>query len=375
MPVVQPEVTGEAVGRGRIVELDGLRAFAILPVLVFHLGPTQGPLAGVQPLSKLGWMGVDLFFVLSGFLITSILVGSAGKPNYYRNFIARRALRILPLYYGCVVVFTIMTYYASDGEAWKSFARWGGPGWFLCYVGNIRAAMLNELPVAALGFVPLWSVQVEEQFYLLYPVLVALCSFRTLRRVLAGCVVAALVLRSFTLIQFPVSGEVARFVLMPLRMDALALGGLVALANREGRLRSYKTLCRWCLLGGGVALCCIIVFAGPTQFSAAMQSIGYTLIAAVFASVLVLVLVAEKKRPAILRWAPLVYTGQIAYGLYILHTPAQWIVRTAASQVVQCERGGTLHFLLAMSASYVAAAISWKFFESRILALKERFVE
>src|ERR1039458_8422018 len=132
MPVVQPEVRGEQVGVARIVELDGLRAFAILPVLVFHLGPTQGPLAGVQPLSKLGWMGVDLFFVLSGFLITSILVGSAGKPNYYRNFIARRALRILPLYYGCVVVFTIMAYFGPDREVWISFMRWGGPGWFLC---------------------------------------------------------------------------------------------------------------------------------------------------------------------------------------------------------------------------------------------------
>jgi peptidoglycan/LPS O-acetylase OafA/YrhL len=104
-----------------------------------------------------------------------------------------------------------------------------------------------------------------------------------------------------------------------------------------------------------------------------MQSIGYTLIAVLCACGLVLVLVAEKRSKAILRWAPLVYTGEIAYGLYILHTPAQWIARTIASQVVKCERGSTLHFVLAMLASYAAAAISWKFFESKILRLKEHF--
>src|SRR3569623_1080857 len=138
----------------RVRELDGLRGIAILLVLLKHGGINAEtftadthsamslPTHGVHWLFNAGWMGVDLFFVLSGFLITGILVDTAGRVHYYRNFIVRRALRIFPLYYA----FLIITLLSSP-----SMARDDVP-WFLAYLGNVRLFLINSwLPLAALG--------------------------------------------------------------------------------------------------------------------------------------------------------------------------------------------------------------------------------
>jgi peptidoglycan/LPS O-acetylase OafA/YrhL len=95
----------------RVPELDGLRGIAILLVLLFHFTPTAGPLFFLAHVFQAGWIGVDLFFVLSGYLITGILVDSVGRAHYYRNFIIRRALRIFPMYYACLALYAVLTYY------------------------------------------------------------------------------------------------------------------------------------------------------------------------------------------------------------------------------------------------------------------------
>ena len=128
----------------RSLELDGLRAFAILPVLMFHFKPTTGVLEWLGPLCNRGWIGVELFFVLSGYLITGILVDSAGRPNYYKNFIVRRALRVLPLYYLYLAV-TLFAIHLRPSIL-QDMANWGGLKWYAFYAGNIRMACRGTGP-------------------------------------------------------------------------------------------------------------------------------------------------------------------------------------------------------------------------------------
>ena len=140
-----------AVRPRRILELDGLRAFAILPVILHHCYPFHGPFAWTGFVGEAGWMGVDLFFVLSGFLITGILVDAVSQPHYYRNFIIRRSLRIFPLYYAALTLFTLAAW-KGGGEQWAEMKQWG-IGWFVFYVGNLRASWLNAFP-PVFSFVP-----------------------------------------------------------------------------------------------------------------------------------------------------------------------------------------------------------------------------
>ena len=111
----------------RIPELDGLRGIAILLVLVFHFSPKTGPLFYLGPAFQFGWIGVDLFFVLSGFLITGILLDSVGRHAYYRNFIVRRTLRIFPLYYAGLILYCVLSYYPDADSMARFLGRGRGP--------------------------------------------------------------------------------------------------------------------------------------------------------------------------------------------------------------------------------------------------------
>jgi peptidoglycan/LPS O-acetylase OafA/YrhL len=364
-------VSSSSAGR-RVRELDGLRAFAILPVMFYHFAPSRGPLAWLGGLSSVGWTGVDLFFVLSGFLITGVLLDSKGKSHYYRDFIVRRALRILPLYYLCLIAFTAATYYHPDRSVWIQFQEWGGVGPYFGFAGNIVAAIQNEHP-PVFSFIPLWSLQVEEQFYLLYPLLVATVSPTTLRRVLLAAVVAAPLLRLALVLAGPQT-QIATYVLMPCRMDSLALGGLIAVQLRLGGLGfSSKTMWRTFVFFAG---CCALLFVTVSTWERhhLVRSIGFSLIGLAYAALLAAVLHSPKSPAAwICRNRFLIYTGQISYGLYLLHGPVAWLTRTAISKFYPVAIGDSINLVISLAVSYAAAALSWHLFETRILRLKDRF--
>src|SRR6266704_2509367 len=157
--------------------LDGVRGIAILLVMFFHF-------ANMKPASKIdgyfyafthyGWSGVDLFFVLSGFLITGILVDARGSPSYFKAFYARRALRILPAYYGFLfVIFVVLPLLGLGAGANYMLAR-QHQGWYWLHLTNVMMA-IGEIP--GHGSNPstrFWSLAVEEQFYFLWPAIVAL---------------------------------------------------------------------------------------------------------------------------------------------------------------------------------------------------------
>jgi peptidoglycan/LPS O-acetylase OafA/YrhL len=361
----------------RIVELDGLRAFAIIPVILHHCWPAGNRTSFV---GEAGWMGVDLFFVLSGYLITGILLNAVRGKNGYRDFLARRALRIFPLYYLCLGLFTAVAVLRSDQASWEAMKAWGGVHWFFVYLGNLRAAWMNDLP-PVLSFATLWSLQVEEQFYLLFPIAVALFSIENLRRFLTGCIILAPLLRS-AMVLFAPHGAVAGYVLMPCRMDALALGGLLAILfrRRSSKLpRASQARLAFIISAVTVAgIFCAALWRQPsgTAYDPLMRSVGYSAVDFTCASLLCWILLSPASNLArMLRIRALVYTGQIAYGLYLLHEPASWLARKLIGNVagITVETHSALSVPITFAASFLVAGLSWRFFESPFQALKKRF--
>lgn len=347
----------------RLTELDGLRALAILPVIFHHCYPDNW--GWMSAIGRSGWLGVDLFFVLSGYLISGILMDTVESPHYYRNFIYRRALRIFPLYYGCLAAFTMATRF---GSRWAEMQHWGGVGWFVVYLGNIRTAWVGDLP-PVFSFQPLWSLQVEEQFYLLYPGVVLFLSRASLRRILILCVFVAPVFRLLLVLYVPAS-QMGAYVLTPCRMDALAMGGLVAIMKRSRE--SQPNLARVRLLG---LVCGALVAALLAVGHPLATKLSYSAAGMASACILCTVMFRpERKFAAVLRWKPFVYTGQIAYGLYLLHAPASWAARSIVGRFTGTRIDGhsALSVPITFAAAFVVAGISWRFFEAPILRFKDR---
>ena len=220
--------------RFHVRALDGVRGLAIAMVLLYHGWTFRGDGDvgwAINQVRVIGWAGVDVFFVLSGFLITGILVESKGEPGYWRNFLIRRGLRIFPLYYAVLLLLLgaglALGRAGVTGGAAGELVRGLGNMWVnFLYVTNFAIASWGE------DRVPLdtaWSLAIEEQFYLLYPALVLALSVRGLRRALVAMVIAAPILRVLVFRHGP-QPVLGPYVLPFCRMDALAVGALVRLA-------------------------------------------------------------------------------------------------------------------------------------------------
>ena len=355
----------------RIAELDGLRGIAILLVLVFHYAPTSGPLRYLGDVFGIGWTGVDLFFVLSGFLITGILLDTVGRPHYYRNFIVRRSLRIFPLYYACLLLYGVLSFVPAPIR-WKDFLGIGDGWWYVTYLGNIQVFLKNAWPGAAI-LTPLWSLQVEEQFYLSFPLLVWATKRKTLARILLGSVIGALVIRIALVLAMP-KNLMGTYALMPCRMDALAMGGLVAIAARE---RPEWLKARWIGWATGLAaatflLICLLVNSSP--WSGWMRTIGYSAIDLAFTGVLVMLMGwRERHLLRLCRVRFLMWVGTISYGLYLLHIPAENISHHWLAPWLGIPHSSSTEFFLMIALAMAMAWISWTVFESPILRLKSLF--
>ncbi|PWU05295.1 MAG: hypothetical protein C5B51_14910 [Terriglobia bacterium] len=355
----------------RVSELDGLRGIAILLVLFFHFTPASGPLFFLAHFFQTGWMGVDLFFVLSGYLITGILLDSVGHPHYYRNFIIRRSLRIFPLYYACLVLYCFLTFFPTPIRV-HDFLGVGGASWYLFYLGNLKAFLQNAYPAAAI-LTPLWSLQVEEQFYLSFPFIVSAVSRRRLGVILAASVLLALVLRIGLVAAMP-ANKLGTYLLMPCRMDALAMGGLIAVAQRECPEQLRRRWIGWLTACAAATFVLVCLRATVTPWSDLMRTLGFTAIDLAFAG-LVVILVSWR-RPfllALCRTRPLVYIGTISYGLYLLHIPALTVVRRWITPALKIAPDGSAQLFVSMAVAIAAASVSWWVFESQILKLKNRF--
>lgn len=360
--------------RGQIEELDGLRGIAILLVLFHHFWPREGALTAWAEVARLGWVGVDLFFVISGFLITGILLDTRSDPGYFRNFYWRRALRILPLYYaflfGCFAVIPM----AQGGPYFQSeFVREAGsPLWYLFYLGNLREAWTGLTPPHFLG--PLWSLAIEEQFYVLFPLLVASLSREGLRKALIGLLLFAPLFRLATLGLFE-ANEKFQYVFTLSRVDVLALGGLLAIRVREPGVANHRSLARrwaWLLLAA-----CAVAFAlgGLDRVRPFCRILGYSLVGLTCLALVAWTVYARTEAgTGWLRLPGLRYLGRICYGIYLLHRPAEIAVLKVSGKLgLPWGPEPVVLMLLKVLAAVAVASLSWYLFESQFLRFKKAF--
>lgn len=363
---------------GRLRVLDSLRGVAILLVLAYHFAPqvpTERALghAGAS-LLQIGWVGVDLFFVLSGFLITGILLDGERTPGAMLRFYGRRALRILPLYYAALaVLLLIAATMRATGAASGGFT---GPGatllaeqtWYWLHAANV--AIARDAQWAGHSWVQhFWSLAVEEQFYLVWPCVVLLVPRRRLPHVIVGVVIAALLAR----VAFVASDHVvAAYVLMPARADALAIGALLAVLWRMPARHALVTrVATWLVPLSGAALLAIIVAGGADGHGVLMASLGYTQWALLFGAVLWLGVAGPPTWLERQRW--LHWTARYSYGLYVVHFPLRhWLAGhgLAANDFVARYgdvAGTALGFAVGVLASLALAVPLWHLFERPVM--------
>ena len=384
MPALHPPDARSATALpAHLPTLDGVRAIAIVGVLLYHatLGLRAEGAAGsaLLTLAGAGWMGVDLFFVLSGFLITGILLETKGSDGYYRTFAVRRALRILPVYYAALLLLLLGSLLLRGALAAEGAALREAQGWYWLHAANLLVARHGFTPLMHTGH--FWSLAVEEQFYLAWPLVVALCSVDRLRRACVALIVGALAVRIALVWHAGESFVESAYVLPIARLDALALGAwLAVVARAPGGLEAAWPRVRALGLLGVALLAAHWALTGTLQWGPwPMQTLGYT--AAALASVAVVAAAARATGwlRTVLASGPLRYVGRRSYALYVVHFPLIWIAshaglsRRAAGRFVGSEpAGAVLWTLLLVAASVLLAEASWRAIERPCLALKDR---
>ena len=357
--------------------LDGLRGLAILLVIPHNADITvpvlHGPFAFITVLIDRGWVGVELFFVLSGFLITEQLYRSRRAVNYFGGFYARRVLRIVPLFIAAVVLALLLTrVLASRGQAQPHT-----PAWVL-WLGILMINWTEPLGMGIPGFPQFWSLALEEQFYLIWPVAVRVFASRLLA-LSVGIAAAALAVRTLMLLFGASTSMVYMWTIS--RMDALAFGAVAALIVQRWRVRGgVPAPWRWIAAGFGVALLGALLSQLYATGTWPTQTVGFTCLG--LACMLILLgAVANDFSPrphpvlAVLRSRPLVAVGRYSYGMYVFHIffaifAAAWIKRIAASfgdaRMIACA-------LLMLALSYGAGFLSYHLYEKHFLRLGRRY--
>ena len=365
----------------RILVLDGIRGLAIALVLVWHFVAvplSESSLPVLRFLSRVtlqSWSGVDLFFVLSGFLIGGILIDAKGSEHYFRTFYIRRAFRILPIY-----VVACLAYFPVSRLAISGFQGAIKPAmpWF------IYATFTQNFWLASgrwhVWLSPTWSLAIEEQFYLTLPLLVLLVPAKRLWEVAAAGVITVLAFRTIAYLHFyPAWSNVAFYVLSPFRADGLFLGVLAAILVRNPERLGYVRKQRRALILTATALCGVLAFftwKGWGVLSAAMSTAGYSILAAFYLILLLLTLTSDGWLKRIFTWRELRWLGTIAYGLYLIHVPALDL------SFRLFEHGGPrlahavdlFPLTIALGGSLLLAHLSWTLFESRLVRYGHRFV-
>jgi peptidoglycan/LPS O-acetylase OafA/YrhL len=362
---------------GRLPALDGVRGLAILAVFLFHYatGVTlQSPfLRDATIPCRLGWSGVDLFFVLSGFLITGILWDTRSDRNYYKNFYVRRSLRIFPIYYlllGTLVLLTPIIH-----------AHWSvGHLLIAAYLTNYAFLLSPGLAQISplIQITHLWSLAVEEQFYSLWPMVVRRC--KRARSLLTTCVILcvfALVLR-LSIYAIGWISYTAAYTSLFCRMDSLALGAALAVLVRTCWRTTIQSYAPAALIVFG-ALTSVWFLANRTtdRMHPAIATVGYSLLALTYATLVASILDENSLIHRVFCGAWLRTLGKYSYGLYLIHfvlQPTLECGKTACIYITHSRVAGLLlHLILSLAVCIALAWMSFRFIEEPILRLKSRF--
>ena len=363
----------------RVPALDGMRGIAILLVLIAHGMPFIQPAPGSILLRLLifGWCGVDLFFVLSGFLITGILIRTRNATNRGSSFYARRVLRIFPIYYlTLIVLFGIAAY----SPAMRLMVGLTGAPEYAAFFGYLQNWLLlwNAMPHSIVGH--FWSLAVEEQFYLIWPVIVWKLTTRSLLRLCILLSVCALLIRITLVAHFGPHFWIN--ALTPTRGEGLLIGSaLAAIPSLYGKI-PRRVL--GVMAAMGTATLVFIFVSDPAEFvntdtGPYMYTIGVTALGLFFGA---LVGSSQSYVPALtplLTRNGLRSLGKYSYGLYVYHAPIYFVVTyiltsTFRTKFPLATAQGALYVLFLMGASYAIAWLSFQLLEKRFLSLKTRFV-
>lgn len=371
--------------RGYMPTLDGYRGIAILLVLLHHsfrggLEDRSLNLLDVVwvKVYSFGWCGVDAFFVLSGFLITGILLDTGERPHYFRNFYARRLLRIFPVYYGTLFILFVLLYPLLNGyEFYDRLESY--QSWYWLYLENWELTFHPRFEISPIAH--FWSLAVEEQFYLIWPLVVYLVPGRFLGWLVGILFLCPPLVRNAILLTHPFTDSLLQiFYYNTLsRVDALACGAAIALLMRRERWRLW--LLRLSPLVAILTSSIIgIIWILPERFEPdrpVVPSIGYSLLAICFASVLVSSLAAAENNPLVrfLNWSPLRKLGRISYGFYVYHLPIMFILRGRLPASINNSYAlGDLFLMFCCGVlALMVSLLSWYCLEQPILKLKGYF--
>jgi peptidoglycan/LPS O-acetylase OafA/YrhL len=363
--------------------LDGLRGIAVIMVVAVHayyLGPQFQTAEGfyvewLRQLLTSGWIGVDLFFALSGFLITSIQIEEKSRnysfKTYLKRFYVKRGLRIFPLYYGllaaCVVGSFLSIHSKIDPALDSAFANFGI---YALFLSNYIEPILGHAPESSHLLGMTWSLATEEQYYLIWPIVLFAIPLLKLRSVTIGLLIALPIIR----IAFLLGGASSDFIYSSsiTHIDSILMGSLLAISVNQ----SQQYFSRWWMIAlGGILTTLGLLAAGTIHYSAApIQILGYTGIALISAS-FIEVIWRGGTLSKIFEWRPFVVFGKYSYFIYLFH-----ILLMVALSSLRMELGswGIPALLVYFSATCLISlglgALSFRCVESKFMALRQRWI-
>jgi len=368
----------------RIPVLDGVRGLAILLVMFCHetVMVTENRLDMLWlHTAWFGWCGVDLFFVLSGFLITGILLDSKSDNHYFRNFYARRILRIFPLYYGVVFFSLIILPHIPNPKAHRFGQIAGDEIWYWMHLSNYITAWRQQMRHGILDVA--WSLSIEEQFYLVWPAMVLLFNKRNLTKACIIIISLAIASRTFLVIRH--TNWLWCYELTVCRMDALAMGSLLAIAARsKNGLASFARPATWGLWITLAMVLAICLHQGTDWDNGSIgQSVGYTILDLACACLMVLTLTSPKtsRRHRFFSHPIMRMFGKYSYALYLFNLPLRAVIRDTVYKPKNFHHiggwylpGQLLFYFVSTAFILAVAMLSWHLYEKHFLALKRFFV-
>lgn len=352
--------------------LDGIRGLAILAVTLYRLCKELDPeahpvLAMIRRFAPIGERGVDLFFVLSGFLITGILLRTKSQPHYFRNFMMRRVLRIFPLYFLSLVVGLLVIPNLFSTKAFGQASREQIYLW--TYTSNFRMAWLNEWCFGA--FDHFWSLAVEEHFYLIWPAVVLFLNRRRLAFVCVAIIVGVGIARTIAAMdsRFDVAVSVATYF----RADGLCFGALLAplLTSSIDRKKIRRTA--WITIAVLLPALAVVAVSGKR-----LLEIPSTLCPAICFAGMAIVLLSHRDAALVklFEWRWLRALGKYSYGMYVIQLPMVTLIPMASLAGMLPSNplmSATIYLACVFAFIFLAAATSYHWFESHFLRLKKMF--
>lgn len=368
--------------RTRFPALDGIRALAVTLVFADHYGGGShggGVLRIINIVRQRGWVGVDIFFVLSGFLITGILYDTRDDSHFFKRFFVRRAVRIFPVFYLTVALLLLLTPLFHLQWQWRQLT-------FFVYLGNFFGNADFSLyglpsvahPAASVSLGHFWSLCVEEQFYLLWPIGVWLIRDRVkLLWTAAGISLLALALRLAMLGTFStVVAETWIVRTLPFRMDALLLGAVLALLLRGPNAYRWQRAGKWVFLSAGAAVLSIFIFS-PAYDSPWLLSVGLSFTALASAGLVCSTLRQGSVAFELFTWKPLRSLGKYSYGFYVYHLlfRTAWIkfLTFLGSYFHSLAAAGLIALMVNFISTFLISKLSYDYIEVRFLRLKRGF--